>query len=237
MEKLIHFCQDTLKINLTNIQIDAFNQYRDELIIWNQRMNLTSVSAPEDIEIKHFIDSLTCLLAMDISKPITLIDVGTGAGFPGIPLKIVCPATKLTLVESVGKKAEFCQLIMTRLDLKQTAVLSKRIEEVGHDPNHREAYDYALARAVAGLPTLVEYLLPLVKVNGHVIAQKGKNYKDELDNAHKAIEILGGEIETTISLQLPFLKDERNLVILRKTHPTISKYPRRLGIPSKKPLI
>ena len=237
MERLIHFCRDKLNINLTNIQIDAFNQYREELIIWNQKMNLTSISAPEDIEIKHFVDSLTCLLAMDISRPITLIDVGTGAGFPGIPLKIICPAVKLTLVETVGKKAEFCQLMATLLDLKQTTVLSNRIENIGHDPNHREVYDYALARAVAGLPTLVEYLFPLVKVNGHVIAQKGKNYKDELDNAQNAIEILGGEIETTINFQLPFLNEDRNLIVLRKTHPTISKYPRRPGIPSKKPLI
>jgi 16S rRNA (guanine527-N7)-methyltransferase len=237
MERLIHYCRDKLKINLTNIQIDAFDRYREELIMWNQKMNLTSISAPEDIEIKHFIDSLTCLLAMDISRPITLIDVGTGAGFPGIPLKIICPAIKLTLVESVGKKAEFCQRMVTHLDLKQTIVLSNRIEDIGHDPNHREDYDYALARAVASLPTLVEYLLPLVKVNGHVIAQKGKNYKDELDDAQKAIDVLGGETETTISLQLPFLNEDRNLVVLRKTHPTMSKYPRRPGIPSKKPLI
>jgi 16S rRNA (guanine527-N7)-methyltransferase len=126
---------------------------------------------------------------------------------------------------------------VTSLNLKQTTVLTNRIEDIGHDQNHREVYDYALARAVASLPTLVEYLLPLVKVNGHVIAQKGKNYKDELDDAKKAIEILGGEIETIVSLQLPFLFEDRNLVVFKKIHPTISKYPRRSGIPSKKPLI
>jgi 16S rRNA (guanine527-N7)-methyltransferase len=235
MERLIHYCLNKFNINLTKIQIDAFNHYQRELISWNQKMNLTSIAAPEDIEIKHFIDSLTCFLAMDISKPITLID--TGAGFPGIPLKIVCPAIQLTLVESVGKKAEFCQHIVTSLNLKQTTVLTNRIEDIGHDQNHREVYDYALARAVASLPSLVEYLLPLVKVNGHVIAQKGKNYKDELDDAKKAIEILGGEIETIVSLQLPFLFEDRNLVVFKKIHPTISKYPRRSGIPSKKPLI
>jgi 16S rRNA (guanine527-N7)-methyltransferase len=237
MERLIHYCQDQLNLNLTNIQIEAFIFYQEELIKWNQKMNLTSITSPEDIEIKHFIDSLTCLLAMDISKPIRLIDVGTGAGFPGIPLKIVCPAIKLTLAESVSKKADFCQHLVTSLDLKQTTVLSARIEEIGQDPHHRETYDYALARAVAGLPTLVEYLLPLVKVNGHVIAQKGKNYKNELDDAQKAIEILGGEIETIISIQLPYLKEDRNLVVLQKVHPTILKYPRRPGIPLKKPLI
>jgi 16S rRNA (guanine527-N7)-methyltransferase len=237
MERLIHYCQNQLKINLTKNQIEAFNQYQEELIKWNQIMNLTAIAAPAEIEVKHFIDSLTCLLAMDCTKPIKIIDVGTGAGFPGIPLKIVYPSIILTLSESVGKKVEFCQHIVMMLDLKQTTVLSTRIENIGQDPNYREIFDYALARAVASLPTLVEYLLPLVKVGGHVIAQKGKNIKEELLAAHNAIEILGGEIETTISLQLPYVNEDRHLIVLRKVHPTSSKYPRRPGIPIKKPLI
>ncbi len=237
MERLIHYCHNQLKINLTKNQIEAFNQYQEELIKWNQIMNLTAIATPADIEVKHFIDSLTCLLAMNCTKPTKIIDVGTGAGFPGIPLKIVCPSIRLTLTESVGKKAEFCQRIVSMLDLKQTTVLSTRIENIGQDPNHREIYDYALARAVASLPTLAEYLLPMVKVEGHVIAQKGKNIKAELLESHNAIEILGGEIETTINLQLPYVNEDRNLIIIRKVSPTSSKYPRRPGIPSKKPLI
>jgi len=237
MERLIHYCQNQLNINLTKNQVEAFNQYQEELIKWNQIMNLTAIATPSEIEVKHFIDSLTCLLAMDISKPITIIDVGTGAGFPGIPLKIIYPAIALTLAESVGKKAEFCQHIVTILSLKQTTILSSRIENIGQDPNHRETYDYALARAVARLSTLAEYLLPLVKVGGHVIAQKGKNIKDELNAAQNAIGILGGELETTINLQLTYVNEDRSLVVLRKIRPTTSKYPRRPGIPSKKPLI
>jgi 16S rRNA (guanine527-N7)-methyltransferase len=237
MERLIHYCQNQLNLNLTNNQVDAFDQYQEELIKWNQIMNLTAIATPTEIEVKHFIDSLTCLLAMKISKPITIIDVGTGAGFPGIPLKIVYPETTLTLAESVGKKAEFCHHIVTILGLNHTTILSTRIEDIGQDPNHRESYDYALARAVASLPILAEYLLPLLKVGGHAIAQKGKNIKDELTAAQNAIEILGGELETTISLQLPSINEDRSLVILRKIRPTLSKYPRRPGVPSRKPLI
>ena len=237
MERLINYCQDQLNINLTINQIEAFNEYVEELIKWNQKINLTAITTPEEMEVKHLIDSLTCLLAMDISKAKTVIDVGTGAGFPGIPLKIVNPAMKLTLVESIRKKAEFCQHIVSNLGLKQTTVLSTRIENIGQDPNHREIYDYALARAVASLPTLAEYLLPLVKIDGQAIAQKGKNIKEELIAAQYAIGILGGEFETTINFQLPDINEYRNLVVLRKVRPTPSKFPRRPGIPSKNPLI
>ena len=237
MERLIHYCRDHLNINLTKYQIEAFNLYIEELIQWNQKINLTSIVNPAEMEVKHFIDSLSCLLVMDISEAATIIDVGTGAGFPGIPLKIVNPAMKLTLVESVGKKAEFCKHIVTKLDLKQTTILSTRIETIGRDQNHRETYDYALARAVANLPILVEYLLPLVKIGGYAIAQKGKNIKEELTAARNAIGILGGEYDRTISFQLPYLNEYRNLVVLRKVLPTLIKFPRRPGIPSKNPLI
>jgi len=236
MERLIQYCQNQLNINLTDIQIQAFNQYSEELIKWNQKMNLTAISTSAEIEVKHFIDSLTCLSAMNTSKPIRVIDIGTGAGFPGIPLKIVNPAIKLTLAESVRKKAEFCQHMVTILALPQTIIITNRAEIIGQDPNYRETYDYALSRAVANLPILVEYLLPMVKVGGRVIAQKGINIKDELNAAKNAIGILGGELETSINLQLPYVSDGRQLIIIRKVHPTPLKYPRRPGIPSKKPL-
>jgi 16S rRNA (guanine527-N7)-methyltransferase len=237
MERLIYFCQSQFNIKLTGSQVEAFNRYQDELIKWNQKINLTAIATPTEIEVKHFMDSLTCLRAMHISNQTTIIDVGTGAGFPGIPLRIVYPQISLTLVESVGKKAEFCKNIVKILGLNQTTVLSDRIEDIGQDPNHREVFDYAIARAVANLSTLAEYLLPLVKVGGHAIAQKGKSINHELNTAHHAIEILGGEIEKTFSLQLPYVNEDRNLVVIRKIHPTASKYPRRPGIPSKKPLI
>jgi len=171
------------------------------------------------------------------NPPRSLIDVGTGAGFPGIPLKLIYPHLRLTLVESVQKKAGFCEHIADTLGLRQVTVLAQRAEEVGQDPKHREAYDVATARAVAPMPTLVEYLLPLVHVGGMVIMQKGENAPAETQQSEKVIARLGGRLRKIIPISLPLVVEDRYLVVLDKVAQTPSAYPRRTGVPAKQPLL
>jgi len=223
-------------ISLDPSQVRAFDSYLEFLLEWNQRINLTAISDPEEIRIKHFLDSLSCLKAIPARCDIRLIDIGTGAGFPGIPLKIAVPEIRLTLVDAVGKKAEFCRLLVKRLQLSNVTVLHLRAEEAGCDPAHREQYDWAVARAVARLPVLAEYLLPLVKAGGRALAQKGNTASEEASAAAGAVQMLGGKLEEIIPVELPGIADKRFLIPMEKINPTPSKYPRRAGAPSKKPL-
>lgn len=186
---------------------------------------------------KHFLDSLTCTYAWrEMEPPASLIDIGTGAGFPGIPLKILMPGLRLTLVESIGKKADFCRHIVDTLLLENVEVITARAEEVGAQDTHREMYDAATARAVAQLNILAEYLLPLVRVGGFAIAQKGSTAPAESQQANRAITILGGVIRPLIPVTLPRVEEARYLVVMKKIKPTPAAYPRRVGIPSRKPL-
>lgn len=216
--------------------MNNFNIYEKELLEWNEKFNLTAIRDIETVRTKHFLDSLTCMLEMKSSPPRRLIDIGTGAGFPGIPLKIVYPSMNLTLVESVGKKANFCQHLINLLKFDQVEVLTLRAEEVGQLQKHREAYDWAVARAVASLPILLEYLLPLVHVGGFVLAQKGESAHAEAQAAEKASRILGGRLKHVSPLTLPGVVEERFLVVYEKIAPTPASYPRRVGVPSKSPL-
>src|SRR5919109_2427211 len=175
MEQLVRDANILFNIHFTNQQIESLVQYEKELLEWNQKFNLTAIRDSESIRTKHFLDSFSCVLAWKTSSPHQLIDVGTGAGFPGIPLKILYPNLKLTLIESVGKKAKFCQHLVDVLNLKNVDVIHARAEDVGQDSKHRENYDWAVARAVANLSLLSEYLLPLVKVGGSMLAQKGES--------------------------------------------------------------
>lgn len=186
---------------------------------------------------KHFLDSLTCTFAWrEMEPPASLIDIGTGAGFPGIPLKILMPGLRLTLVESIGKKADFCRHIVDTLQLENVEVITARAEEVGAQDTHREMYDAATARAVAQLNILAEYLLPLVRVGGFAIAQKGNTAPAESQQANRAITILGGVIRPLILVMIPRVEEARYLVVMKKIKPTPAAYPRRVGIPSRKPL-
>ena len=175
MEKLIQEVKNLTGYQLNDKQIHLFQRYEEELLDWNSRFNLTAVRDRDGIQVKHFLDSLSCLLVMSGRHPARLIDVGTGAGFPGVPLKICFPGMQLTLVESVGKKADFCRHLVSSLGLDKVDVIQARAEEIGQMPTHREKYDIAIARAVASLPILVEYLIPLVKIGGIMLAQKGEN--------------------------------------------------------------
>jgi 16S rRNA (guanine527-N7)-methyltransferase len=236
METLARRTQELFHITLSPRQVAALTTYERELLDWNQRFNLTAIRDAESIRTKHFLDSFSCVLAWGTTPPRRLIDVGTGAGFPGIPLKILYPGMKLTLVESVGKKANFCQHIVRLLGLEGVEVLQSRAEQVGCMPEHREQHDWAVARAVANMNVLSEYLLPLVKVGGTMLAQKGESGPAETQSAEAAIHLLGGKLRQVIPISLPGVVDDRFLILIEKFAATPPKYPRKPGIPVKKPL-
>lgn len=226
----------TIGLQLSNSQLKAFQTFEDELILWNDKFNLTAIRDRDGIRIKHFLDSLTCLQVTSNLQHHRVIDIGTGAGFPGIPIKIMFPGIQLTLVESVGKKAAFCRHIIDKLELSKVEVLNLRAEDVGRLLAHRDKYDLALARAVAALPVLVEYLLPLVKIGGKMIAQKGDSAPAESQQSENALKILGGRLEQLIPITLPGVTGDRYLVVIKKTAATPPQFPRSTGIAQKKPL-
>ena len=236
MEKLAQDAQALFNLHITARQAAAFTAFEKELLEWNQKFNLTAIRDVESIRTKHFLDSLSCVLAWKSTPPIHLIDVGTGAGFPGIPLKILYPNLKLTLVESVGKKVKFCQHIVQVLGLENVEVVQARAEDLGQDPKYREKYDWAVARAVANLNVLSEYLVPLVKIGGTVLAQKGESGPAEAQSAEHAMKVLGGKLKQLIPVNLPGVVDDRYLILIDKIAATPPKYPRKPGIPTKQPL-
>ena len=236
MEKLVQDLRSLVGIQLTMRQLAAFKKYEDVLLEWNKNINLTAIRDGEGIRNKHFLDSLTCMLAWRDRPPERLIDIGTGAGFPGIPLKIIMPRLQLTLVESVGKKLEFCRHMVEVLGLENVTCLQARAEELGLAREHREKYDWAVARAVANLPVLAEYLLPLVRVGGGMLAQKGETGPAEAHKADHAIHVLGGRIKQLIPVLLPGVTEERFLVVVDKVSATPPGYPRRVGLPAKRPI-
>ncbi|MCF6278398.1 MAG: 16S rRNA (guanine(527)-N(7))-methyltransferase RsmG, partial [Anaerolineales bacterium] len=194
MKKLAQNAQSLFHVQLTGNQLIALSTYERELLDWNQRVNLTAIRDVAGVRTKHFLDSFSCVLAWKSTPPQRLIDVGTGAGFPGIPLKIIYPAMHLTLVESVGKKTKFCRHIVDTLGLDHVEVIKMRAEDLAHLPEHREQYDWVVARAVAQLPVLSEYLLPLAKVGGMMLAQKGESGPAEVHAAENELRILGGQV-------------------------------------------
>ena len=215
---------------LTAVQRAQFATYAEMLLVWNQKMNLTAVRTLPGIQTRHFVDSLRCATVMGELNGRSLIDVGTGAGFPGLPLKILYPDLKLTLVESVGKKTRFLEAVVAALELTDVAVYSERAETLGQDPDLREQFDWAVARAVAALPVLAEYLLPFCQVGGHMLAQKGEMALQEVAAAKTAVSLLGGADPQLLSA------GAGNLVLIEKIAPTPAKYPRRAGLPLKRPL-
>lgn len=236
MNAFIQHAHSLLGIHLTREQIRAFKVYEQELMAWNNRFNLTAIRDPEQIRIKHFLDSLTPLVVMREQAMYKAVDVGTGAGFPGLPIKIVCPTIELTLVESVGKKIEFCAHIVKLLGLEKVNLIHERVENIAHESVHRQEYDWALARAVASMSVLVEYLLPLVRVGGAMVAMKGESAAAEMQEAEFATHLLGGKLRVLRSFHLPGVQEERFLIVVDKIAATPEKYPRRVGIPTKRPL-
>jgi 16S rRNA (guanine527-N7)-methyltransferase len=237
VEKLAQESLRLFGINLAPSQLDALARYREMLLEWNQVHNLTAIREAEEVRTKHFLDSLSCTQVQRGAPPGRIVDVGTGAGFPGLVLKILYPQMQLTLVESVGKKIEFCRRVAADLRLEGIIYLHRRAEEVGQLAEHREQYDWAVARAVANLPVLAEYLLPLVRRGGIMLAMKGETAPAESHAAEYAIHVLGGHLRRLIPITLPGVVDQRYLVIVDKVAATPSIYPRRTGIPTKRPLL
>jgi 16S rRNA (guanine527-N7)-methyltransferase len=238
MEPLIRGARE-LGIGLTDRHLAAFATCYETLVEWNQRFNLTAITDWEGVLIRHFLDSLSCLKAIpqsELSAGAQVIDVGTGAGYPGIPLKIVCPGMRLTLLEAARKKVTYLGHLINELGLKDVWAIHARSEQLGQDPTHREQYDWALARAVAKMPTLMEYLLPLVRVGGATLAQKGEDAPAEVQEAGYAISTLGGEVRQLVPVELRGLAETRYLVVVDKVASTPQKYPRRPGMPDKRPL-
>ncbi len=224
-------------LSLSQAQLVTFERYLQELLAWNERVNLTSITEPAEIVTKHFLDSLSVYLALqDLPPTVSLIDVGSGAGFPGLPLKIALPQLRVTLLEATGKKTAFLQHLIHSLNLTGVSVVTARAEEAGQQPQQRQRYEVAAARAVATLPVLAEYLLPLVKVGGRVIVQKGQDPTAEIKQASPALQILGGKVEQVLPVTVPGLVAQRHLVVIHKIKITPSLYPRRPGLPAKKPL-
>jgi 16S rRNA (guanine527-N7)-methyltransferase len=236
MKDLERYAYALAGLKLTPAQQSAFKRYEDELLDWNKRVNLTAIRDPQQIHMKHFLDSLTCLCAMRDTHMERVVDVGAGAGFPGMPLKIACPGTQLTLIESVGKKADFCRHIATTLKLEGVEVVKARAEEVGRMPAYRQQFDWAIARAVAVLPVLAEFLLPLVRVGGAMLAMKGESAAAEAQSSENAIRLLGGHLKQLIPITLPGVVEEHFLVVINKVAATPDIYPRRVGVPVKRPL-
>lgn len=219
---------------LNEKQINQFYTYMNLLLEWNEKINLTAITKPEEIILKHFIDSMT--IAKEIKEEARLIDVGTGAGFPGIPLKIIREDMEVTLLDSLNKRILFLQEVINQLSLTKVEAIHSRVEEFGKNKKYRESFDYATSRAVANLSTLSEYLIPLVKVNGCCISMKGPDIKEEIQQSKKAILLLGGKIEKIHNFQLPKSDIKRNVIVIRKVKKTPPKYPRKPGMAAKEPI-
>ncbi|PAB58496.1 16S rRNA (guanine(527)-N(7))-methyltransferase RsmG [Anaeromicrobium sediminis] len=228
---------EKLGLSIDDNRINKLIKYKDILVEWNKFMNLTGITEDREVMIKHFLDSLSCLSLDYIKKDSSVIDVGTGAGFPGIPIRIYHDEVKLTLLDSLNKRIKFLQEVCTQNNLDNVDFVHGRAEDIGKKKEYREKYDIAVARAVARLNVLCEYCLPFVKVGGYFICQKGPTINEELEEGKKAISILGGELVEKVDIHIPYTDLSHNVVVIRKVKNTPNKYPRKAGTPNKNPLI
>lgn len=223
-----------VNVEIDKIKEEQFYQYMQLLIEWNEKINLTAITEPKDIILKHFIDSIT--INKYIKDSDNIMDIGTGAGFPGIPLKIMNSDKKFVLVDALNKRINFLNQVCEKLGLKDIKCIHTRAEELANNAEHREIYEIVVSRAVARLNILLEYMLPFVKVGGLCICMKGPNIEEELKEAEKAILVLGGKVEKVENFLLPESDVERNIVIIKKVKNTPNQYPRKAGLPSKQPI-
>ncbi|WP_096202888.1 16S rRNA (guanine(527)-N(7))-methyltransferase RsmG [Bacillus sp. FJAT-45350] len=225
-------------IQLSPQQLEQFDLYFKTLVEWNEKMNLTALTEENDVYLKHFYDSISASFYYDFTKPMSIIDVGAGAGFPSIPIKICFPHLQVNIVDSLNKRIGFLEHLSKTLGLEDVHFYHDRAETFGQNKDHRGRYDVVIARAVARMPVLAELCLPLVKTNGTWIAMKGAGASEELSDAKKALTIVGGgEVVKDEHFQLPIEESARHIIIINKTKPTPKKYPRKPGTPNKQPII
>ena len=237
MSFLRSYAKSLLKLDLSDGQLRQFDALTDLLLDWNQRLNLTGITDPAEIAVKHYLDSLSLATVVPRFNSLKLIDVGSGAGFPGLPLALVFPQLQATLLDSTRKKLRFIEYASDALGLDNVRTLHARAEDAGRSKAHREHYDIVVARAVAKMPALMEYTLPLARLDGQVIAMRGTDAFDETNEAAKAINLLGGELFTIEEIRLPTLDNPRYLVAVDKIQPTPKRFPRTAGVPSRQPII
>ena len=225
---------EKINIQIDDIKIEQFYEYMNLLIEWNKKINLTAITEPEDIILKHFIDSLT--ISKYVNGKEKIADIGTGAGFPGIPIKIINPNVEMVLIDSLNKRIKFLEEVITRENFENVYAIHARAEEIGHNKEYREKFDIVTSRAVARLNVLLEYMMPLLKIGGNCICLKGPNAEDELYEAKNALEILGGKIEKVEEIVLPDSDNKRKIIVIEAVKHFDKKYPRKAGVPTVSPL-
>lgn len=236
IEELLAESCKKINIELTEKQIKQFIDYKDMLLEWNEKFNLTAITDEREIILKHFVDCLAISAGAELAGK-KIIDVGTGAGFPGVPVKIAFPDTQMTLLDSLNKRITFLEELKNKLGLENVVCIHSRAEDGGLDKNLREGFNLCISRAVANLAVLSEYCLPFVKVGGYFISMKGPDVKDELNESEKAIKVLGGEVKEVKLINIPETDINHSLIIIKKIKPTPSKYPRKAGKAKKEPIM
>ncbi|MEG2440486.1 MAG: 16S rRNA (guanine(527)-N(7))-methyltransferase RsmG [Acetivibrio sp.] len=228
---------EKLEIQLSDKQAEQFLKYYELLIEWNSFMNLTAITEYEEVIVKHFVDSLQLVKVLNLKEEYKILDLGTGAGFPGIPLKIVFPNLKITLLDSLNKRVKFLNEVIDELQLDGIETIHGRAEDYGREKAYREQYDICVSRAVANLSTLSEYCIPYVKIGGFFISYKSGKIEEELENSKNAVKLFGGKIERVETFHLTDTEMERSLVVIKKSKETSKLYPRNAGKPSKEPIL
>lgn len=236
MRKAFEQKLDQLSIEMNDTAHQQFEEYYQQLVEWNKVMNLTAITDMDQVIEKHFVDSLSIINAIDLQSTHSLIDVGTGAGFPGIPIKIAFPHVNIVLLDSLNKRVTFLEYLIQKLDLDNIQAIHSRAEDAAKRADLRESFDISTSRAVANLSTLSEYCIPFTKKGGVFISYKSGNIDEELEQSKKAINILGGSIENHIKFQLPDSEINRSFIVIRKNKSTDRKYPRKAGLPGRDPL-
>ncbi len=236
MKQLLLDGAKELGINLTETQLNQFIMYKSLLQEWNEKMNLTAITEDREVMTKHFLDCMTIQKAIDMNTQKTVIDIGTGAGFPGLVIKIAFPHLEVTLVDALKKRLTFLEEVINQLGLKGIKCIYSRAEDLGKNKAYREGFDICASRAVANLAVLSEYTLPFVKIDGYLMALKGQKIEEELEQGKKAIKILGGQLEEVIHASVPFTELDHKIAKIKKVKLTATKYPRKAGEPTKAPL-